>query len=196
MRCYAFKARPVRQVINVLSHFRCRSSIPALKFPPRIHRLPTWAERTCGFRPVFAVLRLVEAKTLQPYLPLQQIRLHRKIRDGENRRNSIRRKRPCCFYRNHLKQRRVEPNWQEKSTPLSRQTPSFLFLISCQLAYLLSPKHSNHVVPAPLKLRAIRMTSGELRSEWANARKNQRFENVLKRDQVNVGCSGVNKRNR
>jgi hypothetical protein len=39
------------------------------------------------------------------------------------------------------------------------------------------------------------MPSGELRSEWANARKNQRFENVLKRDQVNFGCSGVNKRN-
>jgi hypothetical protein len=39
------------------------------------------------------------------------------------------------------------------------------------------------------------MPNGELRSEWANARKNQRFENVLKRDQVNVGCSGVNKRN-
>ena len=39
------------------------------------------------------------------------------------------------------------------------------------------------------------MPNGELRSEWANAGKNQRFENVLKRDHVNVGCSGVNKRN-
>jgi len=39
------------------------------------------------------------------------------------------------------------------------------------------------------------MPNGELRSEWSNALKNQGFENVLKRDQVNVGCSGVNKGN-
>ena len=39
------------------------------------------------------------------------------------------------------------------------------------------------------------MPNVELRSEWANTRKNQGFGNVLKRDQVNVGGSGVNKRN-
>jgi hypothetical protein len=71
-----------------------------------------------------------------------------------------------------------------------------------------APEHSLHVtaslvnryvfsarIGGPPTLKAIRMPNGELRSKWANTRKNQGFENVLKRAQVNVGCSGVNKRN-
>src|SRR5215813_3875913 len=74
-----------------------------------------------------------------------------------------------------------------------------------------APEHSIHVtaslvnryvfsgcIGGPPRLKAIRMPSGELRSDWANARKNQGFENVLKRDQVNVvnvESSGVNKGN-